>query len=78
MPSPSPSLRPHPHLYEINTWVWLQELSSRTQRELTLGDIPDQEWDALKEKGFDCVWLMGIWERSAQSRAIARSLPFLR
>ena len=78
MPSPSPPLRPHPHLYEINTWVWLQELSGRTQRELTLGDIPDQEWDALKEKGFDCVWLMGIWERSAQSRAIARSLPFLR
>jgi len=40
---------------------------------IRLGDVPDQEWDDLQSKGFDCVWLMGIWERSPYSRSIARS-----
>src|SRR5271163_934789 len=28
------SYRAHPHLYEINTWVWLEELSARHGRSL--------------------------------------------
>jgi Alpha amylase, catalytic domain len=65
------SLRTNSHLYEINTWVWLEELSARLGRDVKLGDIPDQEWDALRDRGFDIVWLMGIWQRSAEARRFA-------
>ncbi len=66
------SSRPHPHLYEINTWVWLRELSRKMNRTIRLGDVPDSEWDELQAKGFDCIWLMGLWERSPHGRRIAR------
>jgi Alpha amylase, catalytic domain len=70
-PPASPvTLRPHPHLYEINTWVWLEQLSSKLGRTIRLGDVPDQEWDAIANLGFDVVWLMGVWQRSAESRRI--------
>jgi len=64
-------LRPHPHLYEINTWAWLEELSVRAGREMKLADVPEEEWDVLADRGFDIVWLMGVWERSAEARRIA-------
>lgn len=64
--------RNHPHLYEINTWTWLRELSRRSGQTMTLGDVPTAEWDALAAKGFDLIWLMGLWERSPEARRIAR------
>ena len=70
--------RPHPHVYEIHTWVWLGELSKKYDRPIRLGDVPDQEWDDLEAKGFDGVWLMGIWQRSQASRSIAAADPQLR
>jgi hypothetical protein len=54
----------HPVIYEINTWVWLGELSRKYRKPLTLATIPDPEWDAVAAYGFDAVWFMGIWERS--------------
>ena len=41
-------MRAHPHLYEINTWPWLDELSRRAGRHLTLAGVPDREWDHLQ------------------------------
>jgi len=61
------SLRPHPHLYQINTYVWLESLSSKLGRTILLADVPDAEWDAIAAMGFDIVWLMGVWRRSAIS-----------
>ena len=63
--------RPHPHLYEINTWTWLESLSAKLGRTICLADVPDSEWDALAARGFDIVWLMGIWQRSPKSQRIA-------
>lgn len=54
----------HPVIYEINTWVWLNELRRKYQRPLNLATIPDQEWDSIATYGFDAVWFMGVWERS--------------
>jgi len=68
-------LRPHPHLYEINTWAWLEQLSTRHERVIKLGNVPDSEWDSLARLGFDIVWLMGVWKRSPESRRIALSDP---
>ncbi len=67
--SPFP-LRQNPHLYEINTWCWLEQLSAKLGRNITLAEVPDAEWDVLAQKGFDIVWLMGVWQRSAISRQI--------
>ena len=61
-------LRSHPHLYEINTWTWLEQLSARLGKNINLAEVPDSEWDALAAQGFDIVWLMGIWQRSPISR----------
>jgi len=65
--------RKHPHLYEINTWAWLDALSRKRGQEVRLRDIPDQEWDTLQAHGFDFLWLMGIWQRSPESQRIART-----
>ena len=65
------SLRSNPHLYEINTWAWLEKLSARGGRTIRLQDIPDSEWDALAGSGFNVVWLMGVWRRSAEARRVA-------
>jgi len=54
----------YPVIYEINTWLWLEELSRKHGKPLDLATIPKQEWDALASHGFDAVWFMGVWERS--------------
>lgn len=69
------SYRANPHLYEINTWVWLEELSSKYDRYLRLHEVPDEEWDRLAELGFDFVYLMGVWKRSLTGRQIFRTDP---
>lgn len=61
MPFP---LRPNPHLYEINAYQWLERLSQKLGRNIQLRDVPDSEWDAIAQMGFDIVWLMGVWRRS--------------
>ncbi len=73
--SPPFSIRNHPHLYEINTWVWLEQLSARFGRRVTLADVPDSEWDAFVQLGFNVVWLMGVWQRSPESRRIMLEDP---
>jgi hypothetical protein len=76
--SPAPSafsLRKHPHLYEINTWAWLEQLSGRLCRRIALADVPDSEWATIARLGFDAVWLMGIWQRSPESRRVALEDP---
>ena len=61
----------HPIIYEINTWVWLNELSRKYERPVTLAAVPSEEWDHLSSLGADAVWLMGVWERSPAGTAIA-------
>ena len=68
-------MRAHPHLYEINTWAWLEKLSGRAGRLIKLADVPDSEWDALANLGFDIVWLMGVWQRSPEARRAALAAP---
>ncbi|MEU6357119.1 alpha-amylase family glycosyl hydrolase [Streptomyces sp. NPDC047072] len=60
-------------IYEINTLVWLGELSRRYGRPVTLGEVPEEVWDSLVLPGIDTVWLMGVWERSPAGLRIALS-----
>jgi hypothetical protein len=55
----------YPTVYEINTWVWLSELSQKYGRAVDLSSVPAAEWESIADYGFDAVWLMGVWERSA-------------
>jgi len=54
----------YPVIYEINTWVWLGELSRKYQKPICLGTVPEEEWDDIESFGVDAVWFMGVWERS--------------
>jgi hypothetical protein len=68
-------LRKHPHLMALNAFVWLDELSRRSGRKITLAQVPGAAWDRLKALGFDLIWLMGIWKRSPASRMLFRTDP---
>jgi hypothetical protein len=67
----------YPTLYEINTWVWMQELARRSGKKISLSTVPPTEWYAIASYGFDAVWLMGVWERSPAGIAIANRNPGL-
>lgn len=64
-----------PVIYEVNTWVWLDELSRTSGRAVDLGTVDAKDWDAVAVPGVDAVWLMGVWERSPVGRAIALHEP---
>ena len=53
-----------PVIYEINTAIWLADLSRAAGRRVTLADVPASAWDDVTPAGADAVWLMGVWERS--------------
>lgn len=36
-----------------------------------MATVPVEEWDAMAGRGFDAVWLMGVWERSPAGIAVA-------
>ncbi|HEU4841373.1 MAG TPA: alpha-amylase family glycosyl hydrolase [Ilumatobacteraceae bacterium] len=65
----------NPLLHEINTWVWLHDLSARAGRPVTLADVSADVWDDVAGPGIDAVWLMGVWQRSPVGAAIARDHP---
>ena len=62
-----------PRLYEINTRVWLAELSRQQQRPLTLALVPDEALEEIAAAGFEAVWLMGVWTTGAAATAEART-----
>ena len=66
---------PCPSLYQINTRVWLTELSRRLGKRATLDDIPDAELDPLAQMGFDWVWLLSVWQTGLVAQKISRANP---
>lgn len=67
----------NPVVYEINAWVWLNEISREAGRPLTLAEVPQSTLEGLAGYGFDGLWLMGIWERSREARRVAQEDPGL-
>jgi len=61
----------YPVIYEINTWVWLSELSRQYQQPVNLATVPDEVWDKIQSIGVDAVWFMGVWERSPAGISIS-------
>ena len=65
----------YPALYQVNTRVWLTELSHALGKRATLDDIPDAELDRLSELGFDWVWFLSVWQTGPAAQAISRANP---
>src|SRR5574337_697729 len=65
----------YPSLYQVNTRVWLRELSGALGREATLDDLPDAALDHLARLGFDWVWFLGVWQTGAAGREVSRNNP---
>src|SRR5262245_31751526 len=65
----------YPSLYQINTRVWLTELSRTLGRPATLDDIPEKELDRIAALGFDWVWFLSVWQTGVASRRISRDDP---
>ena len=68
----------YPSLYQINTRVWLTELSGKLGRTAILDDIPDSELDRLASLGFEWIWLMSVWQTGPTSQQVSRSNPVWR
>jgi hypothetical protein len=65
----------YPLLYQINTRVWLTDLSRQRGRPTTLDDVPDAELDRLAEMGFDWIWLLSVWQTGPLARQVSRTNP---
>ena len=63
----------HPSLYQVNTRVWLTELSRSAGRPATLDDIPDAELDRLARQGFDWLWFLSVWRTGSAGQRVSRS-----
>jgi hypothetical protein len=63
----------YPSLYQINTRVWLTELSRKLGRAATLDDVPDAELDRLAERGFDWVWFLSVWQTGPAGQRVSRA-----
>jgi len=62
---------PNVVLIAKNAAVWLDQLSRHYNQEIrVLNDIPDDALDELASRGFNALWLIGIWQRSQASRHI--------
>ena len=37
----------YPTIYEINTWVWLSDLTTKYGKPIDLSSVPAADWDAI-------------------------------
>jgi glycosidase len=73
--SPDQDWMPNVVLLAKSTLVWLDQLSRFYGREIRrLDQIPDEELDRVSSRGFNSLWLIGIWRRSWASKQIKRMM----
>ena len=54
-----------------NTYVWLHQLGAKYHTQISrLDQIPQAEIREISSRGFNSLWLLGLWERSPASRQI--------
>ncbi len=73
--SPDRDWMPRLVLIAKNSYVWLEQLSRKYGRWIkTLDQIPDEQLDLLRDRGFTGLWLIGLWERSRASQKIKQRM----
>ncbi|MBD3223230.1 MAG: alpha-amylase [Caldithrix sp.] len=71
--SPDLHWMPNVVLLAKSTYVWLHQLSIKYHQPITrLDEIPDAELNLLSQRGFNGLWLIGLWERSKASETIKK------
>ena len=65
----------YPSLYQVNTRVWLTELSRALGRPATLDDVPDADLDRFAAQGFDWLWLLSVWQTGEAGRQVSCTNP---
>jgi hypothetical protein len=65
----------YPSLYQINTRVWLTEISRQLGRTATLDDIADVDLDRLAAMGFDWIWFLSVWQTGQAGQRVSRTNP---
>ena len=68
MPSPR-----YPSLYQINTRVWLTELSRTLGRTATLTTCLMRRWIAWPSWGFDWIWFLSVWQTGLAGQRVSRA-----
>ena len=69
--SPDVDWMPRTVMLAKSTYVWLDQLSKQYGRDIhRLNHIPNEELDTLARRGFNALWLIGLWERSRSSQKI--------
>jgi hypothetical protein len=65
----------YPSLYQVNTRVWLTELSRGLGRQATLDDVPDAALDQWAALGFDWIWMLSVWQTGPAGQQVSRGHP---
>jgi hypothetical protein len=69
--TPDKDWMPNVVMIAKTTYVWLDQLSKKYNREIRhLDQIPIEELDQLASWGFNALWLIGLWERSPASKTV--------
>ncbi len=68
------TIRKHPLLYQVNTRIFLKNLSDQLGHHATLENIPDNQLDQWAEQGFDWIWLLGVWQTGTAGQIVSRNL----
>jgi glycosidase len=61
----------YPLLYQLNTRVLVTEAGAAA----TLDGLPDSLLDGAQAKGFDWIWMLGVWQTGAAGRRQALAAP---
>ena len=73
--SPDIDWMPRTVMIAKSTYVWLDQLSKQYGRHIyRLDHIPNEELDVLARRGFNALWLIGLWERSRASQKIKQMM----
>jgi hypothetical protein len=67
----------HPRLYQLNTRIALNERALQLGRPAMLDDVDDSFIDQAAKRGFEWLWLLGVWQTGQTGRMISRSDPKL-
>lgn len=71
--TPDAAWMPGVVLVAKSVFVWLAQLSARFGHQVErLDQVPDEALAELAERGFNALWLVGVWQRSLASRTIKR------
>ncbi len=69
--SPDVEWMPRTVMLAKSAFVWLDQLSKFYKRPIhRLDEVPDEELDTMARRGFNALWLIGLWERSKASQRI--------